>query len=74
MYYICIIKQHKNNSEMKNLIIIKTAILFGLILATAMLSSSCSSTKYIKCDAYKTQYKPIKADKHKGHKLCDAYN
>jgi len=53
---------------------IKTAILFGLILATAMLSSSCSSTKYVNCDAYKTQHKPIKADKHKGHKLCDAYN
>jgi hypothetical protein len=59
---------------MKNLIIIKTAILFGLILATALLSASCSSTKYVNCDAYKTHYKPIKADKHKGHKQCDAYN
>ena len=53
---------------------IKTAILFGLILATALLSASCSSTKYVNCDAYKTHYKPIKADKHKGHKQCDAYN
>lgn len=60
---------------MKNLIIIKTAILFGLILATAMLSSSCSSTKYVNCDAYKTHYPKIKADKHRSHHhTCDAYN
>jgi len=59
---------------MKNLIIIKTAILFGLILATAMLSSSCSSTKYVSCDAYKVQYPKLKAEKHRHHIKCDAYN
>lgn len=38
--------------------------------------SSCKSTKYLDCDAYKTQYKPLKAEKHKRHhhQLCDAYN
>jgi len=59
---------------MKNLIIIKAVTLFGLILATALLSS-CGSAKYVKCDAYKTQYKPIKAERHHGHHIkCDAYN
>lgn len=58
---------------MKNLIILKAVTLFGLILATALFSS-CGSTKYVKCDAYKTQYKPIKADKHRHHIKCDAYN
>ena len=59
---------------MKNLIIIKAVTLFGLILATALLSS-CGNTKYVKCDAYKTQYKPIKAERHHGHHIkCDAYN
>jgi hypothetical protein len=38
--------------------------------------SSCGSTKYVNCDAYKVQHKPIKAEKHKHHhhNLCDAYN
>lgn len=58
---------------MKNLIILKAVTLFGLILATALFSS-CGNTKYVKCDAYKTQYKPIKADKHRHHIKCDAYN
>jgi hypothetical protein len=53
---------------------IRTAILLAMIIGTAVLASSCGSTKYVNCDAYKTQHKPIKADKHKGHKLCDAYN
>lgn len=46
-----------------------TMIIIALLLAMA----SCKSTKYVNCDAYKTHYKPIKADKHK-HGLCDAYN
>ena len=29
--------------------------------------------KYHQCDAYKTQYKPLKAERHKHH-TCDAYN
>jgi hypothetical protein len=58
---------------MKNLIILKAVTLFGLILATALFSS-CGNTKYVNCDAYKTQYKPIKADKHRHHIKCDAYN
>lgn len=59
---------------MKNLIILKAATLFGLILATALFSSCGSSKTYVHCDAYKTQYKPIKADKHRHHIKCDAYN
>jgi hypothetical protein len=54
---------------------IRTAILLAMIIGTAVLASSCGSTKYVNCDAYKTQYKPIKADKHKRHHhTCDAYN
>jgi hypothetical protein len=30
-------------------------------------------TKYVQCDAYKTQYAPIKPERHKHH-TCDAYN
>jgi|LauGreDrversion4_2_1035121.scaffolds.fasta_scaffold01193_14 hypothetical protein len=60
---------------MKNLIILKAVTLFGLILATAILTSSCGSTKYVKCDAYKTQYPKLKAERHHGrHIKCDAYN
>lgn len=55
----------------------KTAILYTAIIITVLIAmSSCGSTKYVNCDAYKTQYKPLKAEKHKHHhhKLCDAYN
>lgn len=47
-----------------------------LITVTAIIvaMTSCKSTKYFECDAYKTHYKPIKADKHKHHGKCDAYN
>jgi hypothetical protein len=47
-----------------------------LITITAIIvaMSSCKSTKYHTCDAYKTQYKQIKPEKHKHHGLCDAYN
>lgn len=48
--------------------------LYTMIIITLLLAmASCKSTKYVNCDAYKTHYKPIKADKHK-HSLCDAYN
>lgn len=42
-----------------------------VIVATVL--SSCGGTKYVTCDAYKTHYKPLKAEKHK-HIKCDAYN
>ena len=39
------------------------------------MATSCASTKqYHSCDAYKVNYPKIKADKHKHHGLCDAYN
>lgn len=53
------------------------AIMYAMIILTMLLGmSSCGSTKYVNCDAYKTQHKPIKAEKHRHHhhKLCDAYN
>jgi len=53
---------------------IRTAILLAMIIGTAVLAASCGSTKYVNCDAYKTQHKPIKADKHQHHIKCDAYN
>jgi hypothetical protein len=51
-------------------------LMLALAGTLALALSSCGSTKYVNCDAYKTQYKPIKAEKHKHHhhKLCDAYN
>ena len=56
----------------------KKNVIFILALAVtlALAMSSCGSTKYVNCDAYKVQYKPLKAEKHKHHhhKLCDAYN
>jgi hypothetical protein len=45
-----------------------------IIIIIGITSASCKSTKYVNCDAYKTHYKPVKADKHKHHKICDAYN
>ena len=54
---------------------IRTAILLAMIIGTAVVASSCSSTKYVNCDAYKTHYPKIKADNHKRHHhTCDAYN
>ena len=51
------------------------AIMYVMIILTMLFGmSSCKSTKYHTCDAYKTQYKPIKAEKHKYHGKCDAYN
>ncbi len=49
-----------------------TMIIIGLLLAM----TSCKSTKYHTCDAYKTQYKALKPEKHRSHhhQLCDAYN
>lgn len=49
--------------------------LYTMIVITLLLAMmSCGSTKYVNCDAYKTQYKPLKAEKHKHHIKCDAYN
>lgn len=31
-------------------------------------------TRYVQCDAYKTQYAPIKPERHHKHHTCDAYN
>ena len=51
------------------------AIMYVIIILTMLFAtSSCGSTKYVDCDAYKTHHKPLKAEKHKQHKLCDAYN
>lgn len=51
--------------------------MYGAIGATvALIMTSCASQKqYVGCDAYKTQYKPLKAEKNHGHHIkCDAYN
>jgi len=54
---------------------IKAVAIYGMLVATIVMAmTSCKSTKYHTCDAYKVQYKPLKAEKHKHHKLCDAYN
>ena len=57
---------------MKNRNLVMAYLIVGLLLLA--MSSCKSSKKYFACDAYKTQYKPIKAEKHKHHGLCDAYN
>lgn len=44
-----------------------------LICATVAALTSCKSSKHIDSDAYKTYYKPVKAEHHK-HPKCDAYN
>jgi hypothetical protein len=51
-------------------------VMFTAIGLVILLSAtSCASNKYHTCDAYKTKYKPLKADHHKRHKhTCDAYN
>lgn len=49
------------------------ALLVAIVTTLLLAMTSCKSTKYQTCDAYKTHYKPLKADKHK-HSLCDAYN
>ena len=56
---------------------VKLSVIYGAICASVALAmTSCASQKqYVKCDAYKTHYKPIKAEKHHGHHIkCDAYN
>jgi hypothetical protein len=52
------------------------ALLLAIVATLALALTSCKSTKYHTCDAYKVQYKPLKAEKHKNHhhNLCDAYN
>jgi|688.fasta_scaffold02394_7 hypothetical protein len=44
-----------------------------LLITVFTVLVSCKSTKYSSADCYKTQYKPLKAEKHK-HVQCDAYN
>lgn len=44
-----------------------------LLITVSVALVSCKTKKYFECDAYKTHYTKIKADKHK-HALCDAYN
>jgi ribosomal protein L19E len=44
-----------------------------LIASFAIVLASCKSSKHIDSDAYKTYYKPVKAERHK-HVKCDAYN
>ena len=64
----------KNNTTAAHGIRI-VAIMYVMIILTMLFSmSSCGNTKYVSCDAYKTQYKPLKAEKHKHHIKCDAYN
>lgn len=58
---------------MKNKTLVTAYLIVGLLLV-AMIMTSCKSTKYHTCDAYKTQYKSLKPEKHKHHGLCDAYN
>jgi hypothetical protein len=56
---------------------VKLLVMYGAIGATvALIMTSCASQKqYVGCDAYKTQYKPLKAEKNHGHHIkCDAYN
>jgi hypothetical protein len=52
------------------------ALLLAIVATLALALTSCKSTKYVNCDAYKTHHKPLKAEKHKHHhhNLCDAYN
>lgn len=44
-----------------------------LFASFAIVLASCKSSKHIDNDAYKTYYKPVKAEHHK-HPKCDAYN
>lgn len=57
-------------TQVWNVLIIYAVSIFTL----AIMLASCGSTKYVDCDAYKTHYKPLKAEKHKHHIKCDAYN
>jgi hypothetical protein len=52
------------------------ALAIALACTLAMALTSCKSTKYHTCDAYKTHYKALKPERHKSHhhQLCDAYN
>lgn len=57
---------------MRTNVVLLVAIVTTLLLAL----TSCKSTKYHTCDAYKTHYKALKPERHKSHhhQLCDAYN
>jgi hypothetical protein len=63
---------------MKNLVLL--SVTFLLAVGTTFANDGVKKlkkhkrAKYHQCDAYKTQYKPIKQDRHRSHGLCDAYN
>ena len=74
MFKISTMKNNTNKTAAAHGISI-LAIMYAMIILTMLIGmSSCGSTKYVDCDAYKTHYKQVKPDKHKQHKLCDAYN
>jgi hypothetical protein len=62
----------------------KLVLLFAVVFAVVNTSLANDGVKKLKkhrraryhqCDAYKTQYAPIKPDHHKRHHhTCDAYN
>ncbi len=62
-------KNELNRSASVGMFYLYTMIIIGLLLAM----TSCKSTKHFECDAYKTHYKAVKAEKHH-HGKCDAYN
>jgi len=49
------------------------ALLVAIVTTLLLALTSCKTTKYQTCDAYKTHYKAVKAEKHH-HTKCDAYN
>jgi hypothetical protein len=76
MFKISTMKNNTNNKTAAAHGISILAIMYAMIILTMLLGmSSCGSSKqYVTCDAYKTHYKPIKAEKHRHHVKCDAYN
>ena len=62
---------------MKKLFLLSVAVLVAVGTSFAgdgiKLKKNKKRVKYHQCDAYKTQYAPIKPERHKHH-TCDAYN
>lgn len=65
--HIAVLNELQINSILSRFHILKLAVVLAFVM------TSCSGTKYVTCDAYKTHYKPLKATKHH-HIKCDAYN
>ena len=63
---------------MKKLVLLSAAVLVAV--GTSFAGDGVKKLKkhrrvrYHQCDAYKTQYAPIKPERHHNHGLCDAYN